>query len=339
MKQRYIFTAMLCCLLLFAGLNAAAQQITTPLPAPDREKSIIPDVPETKVQAPAQSGRSEPQAEVPAAAPATAAPAASAPPATAPAADRNTGTSGSASRTAAGPAAPAPAEIPSKGWFWGTMLGMKATWFDNARIDGNDVTRGNMSGGYGGRVGGGEGFEGGLLLGYDFGLLALQVEFLMSSESMKTEMHYYESSGTYSWYRADSETHLSGVNFQIPLMLKLDLHWKRLMFQPQVGLYFNFGSDMNYEGGYSYSLPYNNGSGQEEGQADVDPPLLGAMFGGAFGVRIGRGYLFLDVRYALDFGKTVIFLPLPISYGNDFEGNRSFVTSNLGYQYYFKGKK
>jgi hypothetical protein len=116
------------------------------------------------------------------------------------------------------------------------------------------------------------------------------------------------------------------TTLQIPLMLKLDLHWSRIMFQPQAGFYLNFGlGDMSckYEG-YSKNFP--------SGDAEYSSPFLGVMLGGAFGVRIGRGYLFMDIRYAADLGETET-----NAGGIKFE--RSATMVNLGYQYYFRSKQ
>jgi hypothetical protein len=323
MKQSYIFTAILCCLLLFAGLNAAAQEKTTPLPtpdkgasalptpdkgvsappAPDRAKSILPDVAETRVQAP-QSGRSASQAPA-AAAPAAAAPAASAAAAPAAAAG-NTGTGGSAPQAAAADqSAPAPAGIPSKGLFWGAMAGGSMYNYEKS----SEI-------GLPGDIHGRGGFSGGLLLGYDFGLLAGQAEVLVTGDNAKYESDYYNPN--------DHDRDLSGTTIQIPLMLKLDLHWRRIMLQPQAGLYLNLSlGDLNYK-------EYYGGGNMDSGTMEYSNPLFGAMFGAALGVRIGRGYLFLDSRYAINFGDTKIDGVKAYS--------REALMFHLGYQYYFKGK-
>jgi hypothetical protein len=55
------------------------------------------------------------------------------------------------------------------------------------------------------------------------------------------------------------------------------------------------------------------------------------MYGGTLGFRIGRGYLFADVRYAEDMGETKV-----KDNGNDkgkFE--RSLFMGTLGYMRYF----
>jgi hypothetical protein len=115
---------------------------------------------------------------------------------------------------------------------------------------------------------------------------------------------------------------------QIPVMLKLDLHGNRIMFQPQVGFYLNFGlGDMTYNyDAWTYGWPGVYG----EGSTDYSSPLFGFMAGGAFGVRIGRGYLFLDVRYAGDLGNTEAM---------GIEVKRHSVMTGLGYQYYFRSSQ
>jgi hypothetical protein len=153
------------------------------------------------------------------------------------------------------------------------------------------------------------GFGGGLLMGYDFGLLAAQVEFLAAFEEIRLNS-YSASDVTYS-----------GLYFQVPIMLKLDFHFWRIMIQPQAGVYFNFGSELNQEvNGY-------NPSGLSNSNVQTERSLLGAMFGAALGFRIGKGYLFTDIRYATDFAATKV------------DGNRLWVRNaflvNFGYQYYF----
>jgi hypothetical protein len=191
--------------------------------------------------------------------------------------------------------------------FWGGMIGGSG-YFYSYDYDGSDNYE----------LYGEGGFNAGLLWGYDFGLLALQGELLLTGESAKSYFYY---SYPYSSY---TQTEYSAMGLRIPLMVKLDLHWWRLMFQPQAGLYLNFGlGDMDYE-------TYDGGSVVASGSVGYDSPLFGVMFGGALGVRIGRGYLFLDLRYARDLGETGV---------EGFKFTRSAVMGNFGYQYYFKSKQ
>jgi hypothetical protein len=181
----------------------------------------------------------------------------------------------------------------------------------NLRIDGH------------GKEAEGGGFNAGLLLGYDFGLLALQGEVLFNTGW--NGYNYYE--GGYGG--GDEHFGFDLTTLQIPVMLKLDLHWRRIMFQPQLGFYLNFGL-----GGmrYNYNAWHIN-RGQrpyEEGSIDYSSPLFGFMAGGAFGVRIGRGYLFMDIRYATDLGNIKVI---------GIEMKRHAVMSALGYQYYFRSKQ
>jgi hypothetical protein len=107
-------------------------------------------------------------------------------------------------------------------------------------------------------------------------------------------------------------------------MFKLDLHGSRFMFQPQAGLYFNIPvGEMDYKVDGSYY--------SYEGSVEYDHPLMGVMVGWALGVRIGRGYLFTDFRYATNLGETEL--------DNLGKYHRSAFMFNLGYQYYFKGKQ
>jgi hypothetical protein len=164
-----------------------------------------------------------------------------------------------------------------------------------------------------------------LLFGYDFGLLALQGEVLFSTGGGAYEFQYDAGGGYLLW----KHINFYMTTLRIPVLLKLDLHWKRIMFQPQAGFYLNFGlGDLSYEDNDNSYYGPSLGSGDLE----YSSPLFGAMLGGAFGVRIGRGYLFLDIRYAVDLGKTEV-----KSEGIKFERGTAMV--NLGYQYYFRSKQ
>jgi opacity protein-like surface antigen len=181
---------------------------------------------------------------------------------------------------------------------------------------------------------GGGSFNAGLLFGYDYGLLALQTELLLTGDNMGIERTaYYSSSYGYSSIYSIN-TELSTMTFQIPILLKLDLHWGRLMLQPLAGLYLNFGlGEMDYE----LDNMNPNGNRKEEGSIEYESPLFGMMVGGALGVRIGRGYIFLDIRYAKDLGKTELADWYDGTRVNkDIKWTRSATMLNLGYQYYFK---
>jgi hypothetical protein len=206
-------------------------------------------------------------------------------------------------------AASSQAGIPGKGVFWGTMLGGSLYRYNNDSYSDNSY-------GYSEEIDGGAGFNFDFFLGYDFGLLAGQVEFLLTGDkgNLDTYSTYYEFSGT---------------TIQIPIMLKLDLHGSRFMFQPQAGLYFNIEvGKMDYEMEY-YQSSYRYVT--YEGSVEYDHPLMGVMVGWALGVRIGRGYLFTDFRYATNLGETEL--------DNMGKYHRSAFMFNLGYQYYFKGKQ
>jgi hypothetical protein len=169
----------------------------------------------------------------------------------------------------------------------------------------------------------GGGFNAGLLLGYDFGLLALQGEILINT-----------GWNGYGYYDNLGEEHLGFdiTVLQIPVLVKLDLHWGRIMFQPQAGFYLNFGlGDMRYN--YDYRRYYGSwGYTPDTSTDDYSTSLFGVMIGGAFGVRIGRGYLFLDIRYAADLSETKL-KPVGI------EMTRHAVMTSMGYQYYFRSRQ
>jgi hypothetical protein len=198
--------------------------------------------------------------------------------------------------------------------FWGAMIGGGYNYYAFK----ND--------GYGSDADGGS-FNLGFLFGYDFGLLALQGELLINTGGGSYEYEY-----DYGFWYYWEQNNFNMTTLQIPVLLKLDLHWRRIMFQPQAGLYLNFGLgdleyDREYYDGSTYPYDFSNSDSTE-----YSSPLFGLMFGGAFGVRIGRGYLFLDLRYAVDLGEIKI----------DVDGskwNRDAVMLNLGYQYYFRSKQ
>jgi hypothetical protein len=132
---------------------------------------------------------------------------------------------------------------------------------------------------------------GGLSVGYDFGLFTGQVEFLFAND-------YIDG--------------LTGMLLKVPLIAKMDFHLGRFVLQPQVGFYLNFGlGDLHDINDYDYTID----------RANLDTPLLGGVIGGTLGLRMGRGYLFGDLRYMGDFGDLY---------------TRSVVLVSLGYQYYFK---
>jgi hypothetical protein len=168
------------------------------------------------------------------------------------------------------------------------------------------------------------GFSADLLWGYDFGLVAGQAEILLTGDAgwydwqEDTYIGDYYSGG---WWNTNYYSYnFSGTTIQIPVMVKLDLHWRRILFQPQAGFYLNMAlGDMKYEDYYGTD------------KIDYRPPLFGLMFGGAVGVRIGSGYLFLDTRYAMNLGYTEVA-------GREL-GKRNAVMWNFGYQYYFKSNR
>jgi hypothetical protein len=208
-----------------------------------------------------------------------------------------------AAQPAAGSAASATQSlIPDKGLFWGLTVGFNDYEYDPDLFPER------------------EGFNAGLLLGYDFGLLAGQVELLYVMESFKTVEQYMEGFALHNYTTKNS---VSAI--QIPVLLKLDLHLWRFMIQPLAGVYVNIplggiNREMeNFSG--VYPPPFEDSIDFEES------PFLGLTFGGAVGFRIGKGYIFFDARYVSDFGDTK-----PEGGG---EYKRSGLTVNLGYQRYF----
>jgi hypothetical protein len=166
---------------------------------------------------------------------------------------------------------------------------------------------------YGGGI-----FDGGLFTGYDFGLFTGQVEFRLAGDdayNIKSGSGYSYSPGSGQWVSNTDYIGYKGMLFQIPLVVKMDLHLWRLVLQPLAGIYLNVGL------GQAERHSSND-------TADWDNPLLGGILGGTLGLRIGRGFLFTEARFTSNFGKTV---------PKGTEGyTRSATTFTLGYQYYFR---
>jgi hypothetical protein len=112
--------------------------------------------------------------------------------------------------------------------------------------------------------------------------------------------------------------------FQIPLIAKMDFHLGRFVLQPLAGFYLNFGFAKEY--GYYIDNAYFSDDAD-----DYTTPLVGWMLGGTAGFRLGRGFLFTELRYLSDFHGA-----------EDAEGHkwyrRAAALFSLGYQYYFKQK-
>jgi hypothetical protein len=164
-------------------------------------------------------------------------------------------------------------------------------------------------------------FGGGLFVGYDLGLFTGQVEFLFANDAaynIKKEYMEFQSGSSNLWVKRSTTLSYTGMLFQIPLIVKMDLHLGRLVLQPLGGIYLNFGLGDAKEDSYS--------SGEKN--VGWENPLLGWVAGGTLGLHLGRGFLFWDLRYMSNFGDTV---------PKDTKGySRSAILSSLGYQYYFK---
>jgi hypothetical protein len=351
-NKNLFFIAALGCMLLFINFNTAAQNQTFPLPAPGEDSSTLPD----PVQKPGSSTPSEAPARKPVQTPPPSPPAQSGEAAQgsgtaegqaqrpeAPVQARRPATarrSEAAAQPEAEPAQrheataqPQPAaaspqtEIPDKGMFLGGYVGGGGYIYTNPEIP-MPV--------YEYKLNGGGGFNGGLLWGYDFGLFASQVELVVSGDNGKFELVRQEVNGGGSAWRAE-KFGFSGITLQIPVMVKLDLHWRRIIFQPQAGFYLNLSlgdlelkKEKNEAGGSGSPVsPF-----PDEFKVEYHKPLFGFMAGAALGVHIWKGYLFMDGRYAIDMGKSEV----------EYKGlkttwNRSAYTVTLGYQYYFQGKQ
>jgi hypothetical protein len=304
MKQKLFFAIALGVLLFVPGLNVQAQLYTAPPEPPDRESSIIP-APEEPSREQAPVRRQTPartQAPTRAQTPArTQTPARSQEPVEAPAAQQTPAQEDPATQqTPAAQQTPA-VGIPGKGRFWGGMFDLGST-LPKDGYDGESL--------YGDFA-----FAAGLSMGYDFGFFIGQVELLLASESVYnvTERPYYSSE-----FQSGGSESYTGTLFQIPLVVKMDIHLGRSgIFQPQAGLYLNFG--IGDAAVYEYDIAVG-----------WDNPLLGGLIGFTLGGKIGRGLLYLDLRYMTNFGDTIP----EGAYGY----HRAAILAGAGFQYYFKQK-
>jgi hypothetical protein len=247
--------------------------------------------------------RAAPAQAVPAqAAPAQAAPAQAAPAQEAPA-------QAAPAQTAAAQTA-APQTVPSKCSFWGLMAGPVF----------NDYSFHNDEESYGSY--GSAAFNGGLLFGYDFGLLAGQAELIFTGDKGS----FSEKSIGSSSDSSISNKSFSATTLQIPLLLKLDFHGSRIMLQPQAGIYFNVAlGELDYK--------YNDQWGSDiKASKYHNVPFMGTVAGWALGFRIGRGYLFNDTRFTRNLDYTE-------PNGTSVYWRRSAIVVSFGYQYYFRGKQ
>jgi hypothetical protein len=189
--------------------------------------------------------------------------------------------------------------------FWGATAGTRIPKY---AID--DTDWGNMGGK---DIEGQMTFNGGFFFGMDFGMFAGQAEIFFAGEKAGTRIL-----DGYSYIDMD----ITALSLLVPLIVKLDYHLGPVVLQPLAGIYLNFalGDLKESMGGVELEDPYEN-------------PLMGVIFGGAAGMPLGKGLLFLDIRYAMDLGKTTA--------GNDpvTIWKRSAFMLNLGYQFFLGGKK
>jgi hypothetical protein len=321
MKQKPFFKIILGVLLLFTGLNVWGQEKTAPIPPPDRDASIIPsplEPPEeessgrgqqrTRTQTPgsgqAAGGQQQARTQTPAAQPRAPAQPSAPAQSRAPAQPQTPAAGGGQQRAPAQERAQKPPAVnlmPDKGLFWGGMIALGKL---NPKIDNGDF----------GEAYGAMAIAGGLFMGYDFGLFTGQVEFLFANDGGEVRIGNYNYGSNYAHYD------LSGTVFQIPLVVKMDLHLRRLLLQPLGGFYLNFGlGDLKDKNGY-YQDTFATAN-----------PLFGWTLGGTLGFRLRRSFIFWEFRYMSNFGYTEL-------EGEDWF-RRAAVLSNFGFQYYFKSKK
>jgi hypothetical protein len=151
----------------------------------------------------------------------------------------------------------------------------------------------------------------GALYGIAWGKWDFEFEAFLSGDSGSWE-EYYFSGGLH-------KAEFSGLSLMIPVIVKYEFKLGPVAVQPLAGLYFNFALG---------NLEYKGFGGDED--LDWEKPLLGLMFGADAGIDLGRGRVFVDLRFAGDLGDTVI--------DNDIKMGKTVFMMTLGYRY-FLGKK
>ncbi|MDR2629537.1 MAG: hypothetical protein LBC60_01285 [Spirochaetaceae bacterium] len=317
MKSKSFIAGALGVLLCCAGQNAPAQEGTVPgpdrgastipapaqegtIPAPGRDTSTIP-APDRGGTIPNPAGETEalPPPEggtlVSSTPPVTGGNSEAPQPGTEPRSVRETPqqpAAGSGPSTASPEgAAPGRRVPPERGLLLGAMAGMKILSYNTDDIDLNRLN-----------IEGNTAWNGGLFFGADFGKWIGQVEILLTADR-----------GTIKDVEGFDD--ITAISLLIPLIFKWDLHLGPVAIRPLAGFYLNFAlGDMTLGGSYGGEEPYAN-------------PPLGFMIGGDVGLILGRGIIFLDLRYGMDLGKTAMGnSPIEV-------WRRSAFMLNLGYQF------
>ncbi|MDR3170156.1 MAG: outer membrane beta-barrel protein [Treponema sp.] len=123
---------------------------------------------------------------------------------------------------------------------------------------------------------------------------AVQMEFLFTSDKMDIE---YKDA---YW---DDNYKLTSHSLLIPILAKYTARPGNFSIQGFGGLYFTVPLGQMEVGWSYYSTNYGSDSGSDS--FDFTAPV-GFMIGGNFGIKLGPGVLFLDLRYAGDFSDTKI---------------------------------
>jgi hypothetical protein len=281
MKGKTIIAAALC-YLIFAWHGLAAQEFTAPPPPPDRESSILPP-PYDETKTPQAEGKTTAgtsrigvlkDALTPKRTGRTTEADQQQAGGKAEADQRQAGRKAEADQQQAGEKAEASGGAKGINFFWGGMFGVSPLFynFDDGILWGS--SRESMVT-----------FDGALYLGWSFSSFSFQLEGLLTGDNVK--LGYYDTTKL-SYY----DTQLSGISLLVPLIFKWSFNIGRFAIQPLAGPYLNFalGSLKASSGGRD---PYAN-------------PLLGMMFGSALGWNFRKGMLFLDTRFAMDLGNTVV---------------------------------
>jgi hypothetical protein len=171
-------------------------------------------------------------------------------------------------------------------------------------------------------------YEAALQLGFRFlSFMSVQMEAVFTQDSAPfrgPKFQLNESEIRYVYY-TDS---YNSKSLMFPVTVKFPLEFEPYIVSPFAGAYFimplgqmEVATTEEGKTGGSYEYAYSM--------------QLGLTFGVDFGVRLGPGILFLDLRYNADLGKTMVQMPD----GTLFEYNRNMFSFSIGYELAFLNKK
>jgi hypothetical protein len=169
-------------------------------------------------------------------------------------------------------------------------------------------------------------FEAALQLGFRFlPFLSVQGEVVYSTDRASFRVTSIDSANQdFTMFISDTDSFNSSA-LMLPVVLKFHLRKRPFLISPFAGVYWTIPlGQMTYETTRNDDNPPYDFSYE---------PDLGIVGGVDIGFPAGPGVVFLDLRYALDFGDTFIQMPEEVSY------KRSMFSLSLGYEFSFFNKK